>query len=167
MLLDENDPAVQRLLMEVAAQIDHPLVLDALVQLSLTDPQDETRYQALDYLIQTGRPGIAGPYVRALRNNDNVIVNRAAMALGMIGDRDATGPLINALVTKHKGIVVGGSPDQHSYVFTPSGGTATNFGSSAPKVVTREVENPPVLAALVKFLAAPTLASTRRRGARG
>ena len=151
MLARERDPAVKQLLLEVAAPIDHPVVLDALVQLSLTDPSDELRYQALDFLIQTGRPGVAGPYVRALRNNDNVIVNRAAESLGTIGDRDAIGPLIGALVTKHKGLVGSGSPDQHSYTFTPSGGTAMNFGGGGPKVVTREVENPAALAALVKL----------------
>ncbi len=151
LLVEEKDPAVKRLLMDVAAQLDTPLVLDALVQISLTDPSDDLRYAALEHLIATGRPGVAGPYVRALRNNDNVIINRAAEALGTIGDRDAIGPLIGALVTKHKALVGGGSPDQHSYVFTPSGGTSMNFGNSPPKLVTTDVENQAALAALTKL----------------
>ena len=151
LLAEEKDPDVKRLLIDVAAAMDTPLVLDQLVQISLTDPNDELRYAALEHLIATGRPGVAGPYVRALRNNDNVIVNRAAEALGTIGDRDAIGPLIGAIVTKHKALVGSGSPDQHSYVFTPSGGTSMNFGNSPPKLVTRDVENPAALAALAKL----------------
>jgi hypothetical protein len=151
LLMNEDNLAVKRLLMEVAVGIDDPQVLDALVTLSLTHPNEELRYAALDYLIQTGRPGIVGPYVRALRNSDNAIVNRAAAALETIGSRDAIGPLIGALVTKHKSVVGQGPPDQQSIMFTPSGGTAMNYGGGGAKIVTQEVENTAVLAALSKL----------------
>ena len=101
--------------------------------MSLYDPNDDLRDAALNHLIATGRPGLAIPYVRALRSNDNVIVNRAADAIGLIGDHDAIGPLIGALVTKHKVKEGSGPSDQHTYVFTPSGGTAMNMGSSGAK----------------------------------
>jgi hypothetical protein len=149
LLRDEQDPAVKRLLIDVAAQIDDQQTIDALVALSLFDSNDELRYQCLEYLIESGRPGITGPYVRALKNPDNLIVNRAAESLEMIGNRDAVGPLINALVTKHKYQTSGGSPDQHAYAFTPSGGTSMNFGGGGPKTVVQEVENRSVLTALV------------------
>ena len=151
LLMSEDDLAVKRLLMEVAAGMDSSLVLDALVTLSLTHPNEELRYAALEYLIKTGRPGLVGPYVRALRNNDNVIVNRAAEALETIGNRDAIGPLIGALVTKHKTVVGKGPSDQQSIMFTPSGGTAMNYGGGGAKVVNQEVENTAVLAALTKL----------------
>lgn len=151
LLAEEKDPAVRKLLMDVAARLETPEALDLLVQISLTDPNDDLRFAALEHLIATKRPGLIGPYVRALRSNDNVIVNRAAEALGTIGDRDAVGPLIGALVTKHKAIVAGSSPDQHSYMFTPNGGTAMNFGGAPPKLVTTSVENPAALAALTKL----------------
>ncbi len=154
-LIDEEKNAnVRRLLMDVAAPMDTPEVLDKLVQMSLHDPDEDLRFAALQYLLATGRPGLAGPYVRALRSNDNLIVNRAAEALGTIGDRDAIGPLIAAVVTKHKTVEGGGSPNQHSYMFTPDGGTSMNFGSAPPKVVSRPVENPAVLAALRKLTGA-------------
>jgi len=54
-------------------------------------------------------------------------------------------------VTKHKALVGSGSPNQHAYVFTPSGGTAMTMGDSGPTLVTRNVENPAVLAALAKL----------------
>ena len=79
------------------------------------------------------------------------MVNRAAEALGQIGNRDAVGPLINAVVTKHKTKVAGGNSNQHAYTFTPSGGGGMSFGSAPPKVITQEVENPAVLAALAKI----------------
>jgi hypothetical protein len=151
-LLDEETNAeVRRLLMDVAAPMDTALVLDKLIEISLRDPDEDLRYAALQHLMATGRPGLAGPYVRALRSNDNLIVNRAAEALGTIGDRDAIGPLIAAVVTQHKTIEGGGSPDQHAYMFTPEGGTSMNFGSPPPKVVSRPVENLAVLAALRKL----------------
>ena len=100
--------------MEVARGMDSPLVLDALVTISLTHPNEDLRYAALELLDQDGPAGLVGPYVRALRNNDNVIVNRAAEALQTIGNRDAIGPLIGALVTKHKTVVGSGSSDQQS-----------------------------------------------------
>ncbi len=154
LLAEEKNPEIKRLLMEVAAGLDHPLVLDALVHISLTDPNDELRYTALDYLIATGQPGLARPYVMALRSSNNVIVNRAAESLGTIGDHDAIGPLIAAVVTKHKSVVSSGSQDQYNVTFTPSGGTSMNFGSKPPQVVTRQIENPAVLAALSKLAGA-------------
>jgi hypothetical protein len=151
LMMNEDNLAVKRLLMEVAARFDDPQVLDALVTLSLTHPNEELRYSALDYLIKTGRPGLVTPYVRALRNNDNAIVNRAAAALETIGHRDAIGPLIGALVTKHKTVVGKGPPDQQSIMFTPSGGTSLNYGGGGAKVVIQAVENAAVLSALAKL----------------
>lgn len=152
LLAEEKNPSVKRLMMDVAASLDTPLAIEVLVQISLTDPNEEMRLAALDLVVATGRPGIMRPYVQALRSNDNAIVNRAAMALGEIGNRDAIGPLIGALVTKHK-IQIGNNAnaDQHAYTFTPEGGTAMSMGGGGPKVVTREVENPAVLAALHKL----------------
>ena len=62
--------------------------------------------------------------------------------------------MIAALVTKHK-IQIGNAAnaDQHAYTFTPDGGTAMSMGGGGPKIVTREVENPAVLAALSKLSA--------------
>lgn len=151
LLRREQHPDVKRLLLEVTAQLDDPVAVDALVDLSLSDPDAETRHQCLEYLIDSGRSGLSRPYIRALKSQDNAIVNRAARALQLIGDRDAIGPLINALVTKHKQVIGSGSQDQHSYMFTPSGGTAMNFGSSGAKVVNTPVENRSVLTALVQL----------------
>jgi hypothetical protein len=76
------------------------------------------------------------------------VVFRAGAALGQIGDTDAIGPLIAALVTKHKFKIAEGSSDQHAYTFSPGGGGAFSFGGGGPKVITQAMQNPSVLASL-------------------
>jgi hypothetical protein len=144
----EREPGLKRLWITVAAQIDHRMTVDALVDRSLADPEEDVRYMSLELLIKSGRPGLVTPYVRALKNRDNEIINRAGAALGQIGDRDALGPLIEALVTTHKIKVSDTQPDQHAYTFTPESG-AFSFGGSGPKVIQRDVRNPAVLNSLV------------------
>ena len=104
--------------------------------------------QALEYLIKSGRPGLTGPYIRALKSPDDEIVSHAAEALQTINDPDAIGPLIDALVMKRRRVKTSaGSPDQHAYVFTPKGGSVNSFGSAPPTIVTQTVRNPFVLTA--------------------
>jgi hypothetical protein len=149
-LLDrEEDPELKRLWMAVASRLDHQAAVDALVDLSLLDEDSEVRHQCLEYLIESGRRGLVRPYIRALKDKDNVIVNRAGAALGQIGDPDAIGPLIDALVTKHKFKIADGNPDQHSYTFTPQGGGGMSFGGGGPKIITQSLRNPDVLGSLV------------------
>jgi hypothetical protein len=150
-LRHEQDPELKRVLLDTTAHIDHVAAVNALIELSLSDPDEETRAQALEYLIKSGRPGVTGPYIHALKSPDDEIVSHAAGALETIGDSDAIGPLIDALVLKRKTQTGGGSPDQHAYVFTPKGGGVSSFGSAPPTVVTHMVRNPTVLTALVKL----------------
>jgi hypothetical protein len=148
MLRREDDPALRRLWIEVASRLNRRPAIDALVELSLTDPDPEIRHDCLDHLIKSCRPGLATPYIRALNDSDNEIVNRAAAALGQIGDRDAINPLIDALITKHRFKVGDGDPDQHAYTFSPESG-AFSFGGGGPQIVTQALRNPDVLSALV------------------
>lgn len=150
----ENVLQLKHLWIETAARLNHHVALDALVQLSLYDQDDEIRHQCLEHLIKSRRPGLITPYIRALKDKDNVIVNRAGAALGQIGDRDAIGPLIDALITKHKIKVSDANPDQHAYNFSNdgSGGGAFSFGgSSAPQVVVQSLRNRAVLDALLNL----------------
>jgi len=148
MLRREDDPALRRLWIEVASRLNRRPAIDALVELSLTDPDPEIRHDCLDHLIKSGRPGLATPYIRALKDSDNEMVNRAAAALGQIGDRDAINPLIDALITKHRFKVGDGDPNQHAYAFSPDSG-AFSFGGGGPQIVTQALRNPDALSALV------------------
>jgi hypothetical protein len=148
MLRREADPALKLLWIEAASRLDHRLAIDALVDLSLTDADPEIRHDCLEHLIKSGRPGLVTPYIRALKDRDNEIVNRAGAALGQIGDGDAISPLIDALVTTHKFKVGDANPDQHAYTFS-SDGSAFSFGGGGPQIITQPVRNPEVLSALV------------------
>jgi hypothetical protein len=118
------------------------------VQLSLLDPDPEIRHESLEYLIRSGRRGLVTPYVRALKDRDNEIINRAGAALGQIGDASAMGALIDALITKHQFKVAEGQQD--TYTFSPQSGGMT-FGGGGPKYITQPLRNPDVLAALVSL----------------
>jgi hypothetical protein len=150
LLRREANPALRPLWLAVAARLDHPAAIDALVELSLVDPDPEMRHQSLEYLVKSGRRGLVTPYIRSLKHRDNAIINRAGAALGQIGDRDAMGPLIDALITKHQFKVGEGNPDQYAISFSPQGGVSS-FGGGGPKVVTETMRNPDVLAALVQL----------------
>jgi len=146
----ESDPALKRLWIEVASRLDHQAAVDALVDLSLFDPDEEVRHECLENLIKSRRRGLVTPYIRALKDKDNAIVNRAGAALGQIGNRDAIGPLIDALITKHRVKVSDANPDQHAYAFSKDG-NAFSFGGGGPQVVTQAVRNTAVLDSLVKL----------------
>ena len=77
LLKKERNSKLRRYLAKVAAQISHQATVDALVTLSLSDPDPELRFQCLESLIQSRRPGLVTPYVKGLHNNDNRVVNRA------------------------------------------------------------------------------------------
>jgi hypothetical protein len=150
----ENDPKLKHLWIETAARLNSRTAIDALVNLSLHDPDDEIRHQSLEYLIKSHRPGLATPYIHALRDKDNEMVNRAGAALGQIGDRDAIGPLIDALITKHRVKVSDANPDQHAYTFSQDGsggggGGSFSFGGKGPQFVTQSLKNRAVLDALI------------------
>jgi hypothetical protein len=150
LLRKEKDPALLRLWLEVASQLDAQSVVSLLVEFSLFHEIAEVRYQSLDYLIQSGRPGLAAPYLRHLSSTDNEIVNRAASALSQIGDPDAIGPLIDVLITTHKVQVGSGDPGQMSVGMSSSGGMSMGMGGGA-KSRNVPIRNPDVLTALVSL----------------
>ena len=133
---------------EVAARLNNHVATDALVNLSLTDPDDDIRHTCLDHLIRARRTGLATPYIRTLKDDKNEMVNRAGVALGQIRDRESLGALIDALITKHKVKVSDKNPDQHSYTFSPDGGSFS-FGGGGPKFVTESFRNRAVLDAIL------------------
>lgn len=148
-LKDEKNPDIRRLLTRTAAQIDHQLTVDLLVVLSLEDPDAELRYEALESLVKSRRPGLTRQYALALKHKDNAIVNRAAAALAALGDSSAMSPLIEALITEHK-VVIGSESQGDTYSLnTATGGFS--FGGGGPQIKKFERRNPDVLTALVRL----------------
>jgi hypothetical protein len=138
----------------------------ALVEVSLNDPDQEVFYESIEQIAELKPKSIARPYVDALKDENNVRVNRAGFALGRLEQETATGPLIDALITTHRIVIPpAGGPGGISTTFTrPGPGAAANSsvcrdrgvlsGLSAgnqAKVIPQRVNNPEVLSALVKL----------------
>jgi HEAT repeat protein len=104
---DERREAYRLLMIEILAQIESTGVVAPLVQLALREELQIVRDAAVAGLRRVPRgPQLALPaLLRALRNEANVIVNRAAAALGQLGDDSAVPQLIEALITRHKYVV--------------------------------------------------------------
>ncbi len=147
LLADERDPAVRRLLAKASSRIEHQVTVNALVTLSLIDPDEDLRLSCLEWLRDAHRSGLTESYVNALRSNNNAVINRAATALGSLADTSALGPLIDALVTEHKKVLGGNSSGGDSYSFNSNG--VSSFGGGGPQIVEGRIKNPNVLTALV------------------
>jgi hypothetical protein len=132
---------------EILAHVRHPASMRMLIDLSMTEPDRDTRLRCIEYLLRMDEEIDIQPYVKSLRSKDNEIVNIAAEALGHIGNRDAISPLIDALVTNHKFVVSSGGNMGASFSPDGSGGAALSGGG--PTVVAEDIENPEVRRALV------------------
>lgn len=148
LLKREKNPVVKLILIEAAAQIPSSQTLEALVEISLEDQNEELRLQALEFLVNNGTMGAVPVYVKALKHENNAIVNRAGVALGLLGDTTAISPLIDALVTEHK-FVIGNGPQGDTYGMSSDGTFA--MGGGGPRPIKRNLRNPEVRSALVRL----------------
>lgn len=143
--------------LQALGRIKTPDAIKVIVDQSLRDDnEEEIRLTCFDVLTGDAARIAVPQYVGALKDKDNAIVNRAGYALGKLGDKSAILPLIDALVTTHKFIVMEGSgnPGQTSAGFSPSGaGGPGGFTFGGPKQVTikRDLNNQQVLDALTNL----------------
>lgn len=153
MLKNESVRGVKELLINELVKLGTAGALSTVVNTTLDDPDEEIRLSALDSLVATKHPEIVGIYVKALRSANNLTVNRAAYCLGLLKDKSAISPLIDALETTHKVVEGGGNPGQTSTTFgngpgMSGGGLSVGGG---PKVVKVKQQNQQVLKALVEI----------------
>ncbi|MCA9146968.1 MAG: HEAT repeat domain-containing protein [Planctomycetaceae bacterium] len=154
LLQAERDRRMRLIYVEVLGQIPDNQALAALVELALSDRDEEVYYACVDQLRASMSPPIARQFVSALKSNTNDRVNRAAIALGMLGDQSVVPPLIDALVTHHQ-IALPGS-DMITTTFASggplnqSGGTYSS-GPTAPQAITQTATNQEVLKTLVRL----------------
>jgi HEAT repeats len=148
MFSSERDRDVRMLYVQALAAIATPAALRTLIDHSLDDGDEEIRLACLDRIVAHPQPEVVAAYVAALKSQSNARLNRAAHALGRLGDKSAIGPLIDSLVTTH--IVQEGddNPNRMNAAFSPQGGMAFSTGSSVRKEK-RTFNNQPVLDALV------------------
>jgi hypothetical protein len=159
-LARERYRPVRLLYVEVLGGIGSGEAIEVLVQSSVDDRDEEVRFASLEQIARLRPPGIATAYIRMLRDNNNVRVNRAAFALGELRDTTAIEPLIEALVTIHEQTVrTGGSSDALSTSFSRDslGGGGASFTSGGKTEIVRVgVQNPAVLTALVRLTRGPS-----------
>ena len=165
---DSKAPRAARLMaLDILGKLPPGTATGTLVKLSLTETDEAILDRCLDELVRVGPHVVLGAYLNELKNeketpaSKNTRINRAAYCLQRFGDKDATLPLINALVTDHYVIV---NPDQQG------GGTPVNFNSGGPvgqggtagglgglsmggksKKVKGQINNPAVLSALTNL----------------
>jgi len=159
LLQQEAYRLVKLLYIDALERIGTPPAIDALVGATLQDPDEEIFHDCLDRIVRLQPPHVEKQYVKALRDENNVRLNRAAYALGRLEDKSVLSPLINALVTTHT-IVVSKSSDAYTLTFSntnggaaggsPLGGTGFSAGGDA-QVIARTVNNQEVLTALIRL----------------
>ncbi len=160
LLKQESYRQVKLLYIDALAQIGTSPAISALVDATLQDPDEEVFHACLDKVIRLRPPHVEKRYVEALKDENNVRLNRAAYALGRLEDKSVLSPLINALVTTHY-IVLPKPSDAYTATFaktdgggpaggSPLGGTGFSAGGEA-QVIPRTVKNEEVLTALIRL----------------
>jgi len=153
MLGREPVPELRRLYLQALARIDAPEARQALVEVSLADDDVEVRLAALEHLAERASPEVIAALIAALEDRDNRRINRAAIALGRLGDPTALAPLIESLVTTHRWSWTGGGPSRDAlsttFVHGPASAPAGFVAGRRTEFVLQQLANPDVLAALV------------------
>lgn len=154
MFARERVRRVKTLYADILAEINTPEAVAVLVNRVLYDPDEEIYYYCLDRLMALQPPHLADPFIKALRDKNNITVNRSAAALGRINDRSAIDPLIAALITTHSRVLPGrASPDATSATFSGDGSSSL-AANEGPKVIVSRTRNQPVLDALIRMTGA-------------
>ncbi|HKD35321.1 MAG TPA: HEAT repeat domain-containing protein, partial [Pirellulales bacterium] len=152
MLGSESDRKVKILLINTLVKLGTADALAVVAMRTLDDDDEEVRLSSLDALRATKHPELTSSYVKALKSSDNLRVNRAAYCLGILNDKSAIIPLIDALRTRHKFKDPGsGNPGQMTTTFGsgPGGGGGGLAVGGGPKEVKVWLENHEVLKALI------------------
>ncbi|MBL6832036.1 MAG: HEAT repeat domain-containing protein [Pirellulales bacterium] len=133
---------------EALARIGTSDAIACLAAIGLDHADPETRIAAVDQLAVDQPPLATAGFLTALRGPDNARINRAAEALGRLGDPAAVLPLIAVLETEHV-VVDPGSGGAISATFTPGqGGLSTGGGPTQRRL---RVRNEAVLEALMRL----------------
>lgn len=149
----ESNQQLQGFYLNALGRIGSGPAIKLLVDLSLGAANENLRDLALDILKSGKRPEATPYFVNELKSKDNKRVNRAAYALGELGDESVVPALIDALVTVHKFTVSNGAAGSMSASFGGGGGNSGGgFGvGGKPQVIETALENFQALSALTKL----------------
>lgn len=153
LLKAERDPDAKAVYVDVLSTIATPEAVQALVYISLNEPNVEIFHAAADALERLQPRGAASEYRDALKNDNNIRINRAAHMLARLKDETAISPLIDSLITTHTVVIAPsgrGASDAVSTSFSGDGGTSFQNGQQT-KTYVHVVQNQEVLSALSKL----------------
>lgn len=140
----ERPREIRLLALDMLSRLPPGLGGQDVINLAMDEKDDEIRDRCLDEVVRMKPSGVASVFVAELKSEKNWRVNRAATCLARLDDLDSTLPLIDALVTTHK------------YLIMPNGGGGgIGFNSAGgfsvggrPQEKKQEHTNESVLAAL-------------------
>ena len=92
---------VRTLFVQLISPMDSPAKVVPLSQLAIYEDVRTIRDQAMTNIPEVGAETAQAIFIKALLDKRNLIVRRAGLALGRMGDDDAVPALIRALVTTH------------------------------------------------------------------
>lgn len=151
LLQNDSSSQFREIYVDNLARIGGPGAVSALVQAGLEDSEVEVRLRAIDRLREIAPLASARMFARALTSKSNRTINRAGVALGRLGEREAILPLIDALVTRHETIKK--PANQINSSFSRSGDGSLGLGGlnvgGGPKKIVKNLQNKSVLEALV------------------
>ncbi|HZN36944.1 MAG TPA: HEAT repeat domain-containing protein, partial [Pirellulaceae bacterium] len=147
-LTSDNLPRSLRMQsLELLSRMPATYSTSTLITMAMKDRDEEMRDKSLDELRRRRSTQALHAFIKDLKSKDNTVVRQAAHCLAVLGDPEATVPLIDALVTSHKfAVTQGGSPGQLGVGFggptdgSGGGGGSFNFGTPKPQIVTRKIE---------------------------
>ncbi len=163
MLNKENEPALQRLYIQLLGRLNTIASTQTFVKLVLGNVSEDMRDLVLDQLEEhPGRDNAIDAFIKSLSSSKNVVVRRAAVGLQRLPAERSVRPLIDALVTKHKVQISNSQPGQISTSFGGSsggvgggGGGGLSMGGGGPKFREDSVNNREVLDALLPLADGP------------
>jgi hypothetical protein len=158
----EKQVRVKMYYVEVLGRIATQPALAAIVKYSLEETDEELVVTCFEAIRRHRDWPVVSLYLPALRDPDNDKVQRAAIGLRYLGHRGAVGPLIDALVTTHKYLIIppgATGPGSITSTFDKRGKTNGGLGgglgvNNKPRVITRDIKNQEVLATLVRLTGA-------------
>lgn len=164
--LGEGAELSRLLLVEALSSFSEDAATINLTALAIVDPSEEVRQRAIAELVRRSDTRVTAVFREALQNDDDVIVLRAAEALGVLRAKEAVPELISALKVRKNKLVevpVNRYFGQLSMVFR---GGRTNVGSIELPVVSEvALPNPAAMIATQRRMMRVTVFRTEVREA--
>jgi hypothetical protein len=148
----QRPKAIRHRCLAILSKLPPGLATRTLFRIAMADPDPSLQDACLEELKRQGAHSVLPLFLAELKSKDNGRVNRAAECIARLGDKDATLPLIHALVTQHQFLVQQGNapPGGMSATFSPGGGPGAGGLSMGgkPQLIKQQLKNSGVRNAL-------------------